>query len=173
MDTHCFAIVRLLMSASLLALISFSSYLGIALLCICLAENTKLRNYVVFPHILQRNINFWQLCTSSRALPPSTFHIELFYISVPVFSWRAFVKHNQKHPFLPTLYSFWSIFFSLLQSKFIIIIIRLTNIMFWFFLLFQTHSTEEFTLDSLSLKFNPKGIYRGRWTSAWLVWNIG
>lgn len=46
-DIYCFAIIRLLMSASLPAIdFFFSYYLGLALLWICFGENTK--TYMIF-----------------------------------------------------------------------------------------------------------------------------
>lgn len=49
MDVYWFAIIRLLMSASLPGIdFFFSYYLGTALLWICFGENTNLKTYMIF-----------------------------------------------------------------------------------------------------------------------------
>jgi len=86
MDAYWFTIVRLLMSASLLGIdfFWFFPYLGTTLLCICFGENTNIKELCGFSHKYKLSSDNHVLALLLCAL--SIFHIELFYISVPVFS---------------------------------------------------------------------------------------
>lgn len=85
-----------------------------------------------FSHISQRNINFLltavqqPLCSAPHPDFTLSSFTSLYLSSVEV----AFIKQNQKHLFLSALCSFWSIFFSLLQIKFRLIVIIVIIIIF-------------------------------------------